>query len=239
MKSSDQMKKILESTKKNKWLNHWVWYFVTHPLNNTMTKASKTTYWNSCVSVCAHAVNEILCWHNHMLKWDLLMLATDTMPQIHITRSIREKIFCAQQFDCLRPCSLSEIFVPVITQNLKQKKLQPKMLNPTTTSTKNMQTPCGLWFGFLKTSNIYIECKTHDLWLAYENVAFTLKKFNDTKLIRNSSVFRAAAVTYVCNPLSAHDYIYSRFICVICCFFTCFFYYFHLLSSSFQICWVC
>lgn len=154
-------------------------------------------------------------------------------------RSIREKIFCAQQFGCLRPCSLKDFCTSQITQNLKQKNINPKCSIQQQHQRKICihRVVCGSVF--LKTSNIYIECKTHDLWLAYENVAFTLKKFNDTKLIRNSSVFRAAAVTYVCNPLSAHDYIYSSFICVICCFFTCFFCYFHLLSSSFQICWVC
>lgn len=40
------------------------------------------------------------------------------------------------------------------------------------------------------------------------SIYFTLKKFNDTAL--------GTAVTYICNPLSAHDYVYStvRAVCV-------------------------
>lgn len=50
-------------------------------------------------------------------------------------------------------------------------------------------------------------------------IAFTLKKFNDTDYDSKNSVFRTAAITYVCNPLSAHDYVYSKFFFYLCYIF--------------------
>lgn len=109
-----------------------------------------------------------------------------------------------------RPCEISKICVPIL---LYEKTSTQKC--PIQICKRCSFVP--MWFSFEETEANIHQIRNTSYGLRMKMLLSHWKSSTTRNSIRNSSVFRTATVTYVCNPLFAHDYIcISRcFICVI------------------------